>query len=114
LRRALINLNREMTEEQRAWYKKKQQEQEKIRFRLYYWEYGSAKKLLIKTKGGGRKQAMFPDVQSAEYEAQRLANKMGIEVFVIDYPPYDPDAQIVSRSGIVSIFWPEMEDSGNA
>lgn len=105
-----------MTEEQRAWYKRKQQqqEQEKIRFRLYYWEYGSAKKLLVKTKGGGRKQAMFPDIQSAEYEAQRLANKMGIEVFVIDYPPYDPDAQIVRRNRIASIFWPEMGDDKNA
>ena len=89
-------------------------EQAKIRFRLYYWEYGSAKKLLVKTKRGGEKQAMFPDIQSAEYEAQRLANKMGIEVFVVEYPPYDPDAQIVSRNRIASIFWPEMEDDKNA
>jgi len=107
-----------MTEEQQEAYNKKVERlikgQEKIRFRLYYWEYGSAKKLLIKTKGGGKKQAMFPDIQSAEYEAQRLANKMGIEVFVIDYPPYDPDAKIVTRNRIASIFWPEMEDDKNA
>ena len=52
---------------------------------------------------------MFPDLQSAEYEAQRQANKLGIEVFVIDYPPYDPDAQIVSRNRVASIFWPEQD-----
>ncbi len=107
-----------MTEEQQEAYKKKIEklikEQERIRFRLYYWEYGSAKKLLVKTKRGGRKQAMFPDIQSAEYEAQRLANKLGIEVFVIDYPPYDPNPQVVSRNRVVSIFWPEMEDDKNA
>jgi len=107
-----------MTEEQQEAYKKKIEklikEQERIRFRLYYWEYGSAKKLLVKTKRGGRKQAMFPDIQSAEYEAQRQANKLGIEVFVIDYPPYDPDAKIVTRNRIASIFWPEMEDDKNA
>jgi len=89
-------------------------EQAKIRFRLYYWEYNSAKKLLVKTKWGSNKQAMFPDLQSAEYEAQRQANRLGIEVFVIDYPPYDPDAQIVRRNRVASIFWPEMEDDKNA
>jgi len=105
-------------EEYREWRKKELEKeakkQERIRFRLYYWEWGSAKKLRVKTKQGGKKQAMFPDIQSAEYEAQRLANEMGIEVLVVEYPPYYPDAQIVSRSGIVSIFWPEMEDDGNA
>lgn len=96
-------------EEYKEKLRKLAKEEEKIRFRLYYWEWGSAKKLNIKTKRGARKQAMFPDLQSAEYEAQRQANDLGIEIFIVEYPPYDPDAQIASRSRVVSIFWPEQD-----
>lgn len=96
-----------MTEEERE---KRYKEEERKRFRLYYWEYGGLKKLEGRTKLGASKQLVFPDLQSAEYEAQRQADKLGYEVVVAEYPPYDYINNISRRDRIVSVFWSENEE----
>ena len=63
-----------------------------------------------KTKKGYDQHLVFPDLQSAEFEAQKMADKIHYEVLVVDYGVIDYDNNIYPREKVVSVFKPKTED----
>lgn len=93
-----------------TWEEKQVRDQTRRRYRLYYWRYGQAKKLEVENKKGYDQHLVFPDLQSAEFEAQKMADKIHYEVLVVDYGVIDYDNNIYPREKVVSVFKPKTED----
>lgn len=87
-------------------------EQERQRYRLYYLDIWGLKKAEKETTRGGTKHLVFPDLQSAEYEAQIFADDKNRDVVVIQYRVYDYTTHKydIPYDRIISVWHPNEEE----